>query len=350
MDGKPVNNAMQILGYDNSNWTANETPDDTTIRVSQAFFNYHFGPDNALMFSAGRRPATEGYPAHFRAGDANPNSPLAHLINLEFDGVSLKVGNTVFANMNEKFEEWGTWIKFCAGRGYSPNTGKFSQYPYDKDNNLKINDFAGFILVPYDDGQYALWTETVKAWNVKGMYDTDNNTSTPMVMKDAGDYFGFNAVFKASGIGDGINDYLDDTNAFISWALSKTIPHDRNMLGSDDSKVGTSIWIGADMPAGDNDRWGFNYVHGTKYWRSMTYAEDTLIGSIAATRGNAYEIYYHHQIIPHLTAGIRGTLIRYNYTGSNAFFGDDGKPTDVDDMNTAVKTAKDLRVYIRYNF
>jgi hypothetical protein len=29
---------------------------------------------------------------------------------------------------------------------------------------------------------------------------------------------------------------------------------------------------------------------------------------------------------------------------------DDGKPIDVDDMNIAVKTAKDLRVYIRYNF
>ena len=93
MDGK---NDATVLGYDNSNWTANETPDDTNIRVKEAFFNYHFGPNNALMFSAGRRPATEGFPANYRAGDAHANSPLAHLINLEFDGISFKIGNDIF--------------------------------------------------------------------------------------------------------------------------------------------------------------------------------------------------------------------------------------------------------------
>jgi hypothetical protein len=82
----------------------------------------------------------------------------------------------------------------------------------------------------------------------------------------------------------------------------------------------------------------------------MTYAEDTFIGSIAAVRGNAYEIYYHHQIIPHLTLGARATLIKYDYTGSNAFFGQEGAPQDVDKTTGAVKSAKDLRIYIRYNF
>jgi hypothetical protein len=354
--GMNGNRNATVLGYDNSNWTANETPDDTNIRVKEAFFNYHFGPNNALMISAGRRPATEGFPANYRAGDEHANSPLAHLINLEFDGISFKIGNDIFANMSDKFSEWGTWVKLCAGRGYSPNSGKFSQYPYDKDESLKINDFAGFIIVPYDDGQYGLWTETVKAWNVKGYIDT-NNDGTPDTMKDVGDYFGFNAVFKANGIGEEINDFLDNTNAFISFALSKTIPHGERMLGTTDGKTGTSWWIGADMPGffnEDNDRMGFNFVKGSKYWRSMTYAEDTLVGSIAAVRGKAYEVYYHHQIIPHLTAGVRATLIKYDYTGSDAFFGDAGTPVDVDSAQAkamgAIKDAKDIRVYIRYNF
>jgi hypothetical protein len=353
--GMNGNNNFMVLGYDNSNWTANETPDDTTLRVSQAFFNYHFGPDNALMFSAGRRPATMGYPAQFRAGEPNANSPLAHLINLEFDGFSFKIGNEIFANMSDKFSDWGTWIKFCLGRGYSPNSGKFSQYPYDKDNNLQINDFAGVLIIPYDDGQYALWTETVRAWNVKGYMDT-NGDGMPDTMQDTGNYLGFNAVFKASGIGDGISDFLDDTNAFISFAWTKTQPYaNSRMLGSSDNETGTSIWIGADMPFGeDGDRIGFNYVHGTKYFRAMTYGEDTLIGSIAATRGNAYEVYYNHQIIPNLTCQVRATYIKYDYTGSNAFFGDAGTPIDVDspmaDAMGAVKNAKDIRVYIKYNF
>ena len=353
MDGKNKDE-MPVLGYDNSNWTANETPDDTNIRVKEAFFNYYFGPNNALMFSAGRRPATEGFPANFRAGDEHANSPLAHLINLEFDGFSFKIGNDVFANMSDKFSDWGTWFKLCIGRGYSPNSGKFTKYPYDKDNHLKINDFAGFIFVPYDDGQYALWTETIKAWNVKGYIDT-NGDGMPDTMKDVGDYFGFNAVFKANGIGEDLGDFFDNTNAFISYAYTKTIPHGERMLGSEDKKSGSSIWVGADMPVGDtDDRWGINYVHGSKYWRPMTYAEDTLAGSIAAVRGNAYEVYYHHQIIPHLTLGARATIMKYKYTGSEAFFGDAGAPVDVDSdqakQRGAIKDAKDFRIYIRYNF
>jgi len=350
MDGD--NNPVS-LGYANSNWTASETPDDTTLRVTQAFFNYDFG-DGKYMFSAGRRPATEGYPAHFRAGDPNPNSPVSHLVNLEFDGFSLQIKNDAFAEISEKFADWGTWIKFCFGRGYSPNSGKYSAYPYDKDGNLKINDFAGFLLIPYDDSQYALWIETIKAWNVKGykLVDTNGDGIPDLgVMSDLGGYFGTNVLFKAAGIGDGISDFLDDTNAFISFAYTQTDPNKLGMLGTTDSKIGTSIWIGADMPLNeDGDRWGFNFVHGSKYFRPITYSEDTLIGSIAATRGNAYEVYFNHQIIPNLSCQFRATYIKYKYTGSEAFFGDLGAPVDVDDNPNAVKNAKDIRFYIRYNF
>ena len=349
MDGNPY--AM----YQNNNALANETPDDTGVRVRDAYFNYYFGPNDGLMFSAGRRPAVEGYPANFRNGDANANSPLAHLINMEFDGMSFEIGNAVWSEWSEKFAEWGTWIKFCGGRGYTPNYGYFSQTPYAKGDD-KINDFAGMIFVPYDDGQYSLKAEVVKAWNVRGLAIPPTPDMTPdqllMGMKALGGYFGYNILLNANGIGDEISDFFDNTTAFISFAQSKTLPSSgEQMLGSTDSKIGLSIWVGADMPgANESDRWGFNYVHGTKYWRSMTYGEDTIIGSIAAARGDAYELYYHYQIIPHLTAGIRATLIKYSYTGSNAFFGYDGMPLDVDDVPSAVKDAKDLRVYIRYNF
>jgi len=340
--GMNGDNNATTLGYDNSSWTADETPDDTNLRVKEAYFNYFFGEDNSYMFSAGRRPATEGYPANLREGD-RAKSPIAHLVNMEFDGFSFWIRNSA---MPESLQDYGTSIKFCAGRGISPNTGKFSQYPYDK--NGKINDFAGFILIPYDDGQYSVWTETIKAWNVIG-YDNNNNLTS------VGGYFGFNAIAKADGIGDGISDFLDDTKAFFSFALSKTSPNSNGELGTTDSKTGVSFWVGADMPANeDGDRFGINLIHGSKYWRSMTYGEDTLIGSIAATRGNAFDAYYIKTIIPNLTASLRATYIKYDYTGSNAFFGEDGKPYDVDSTQAknmgAVKDAMDIRAYIRYNF
>jgi len=349
-----MNDSATNSPYNNISWVANETPDDTNIRLKEAFFNYYFGDD--LMFSAGRRPATNGYPANLREGD-EPNSPLAHLINMEFDGFSFKIGNGEFSKLSDKFSDYGTWIKFCAGRGYSPSEGKWPMYgapAYSKDN-LKITDFYGFILVPYDDGQYALWTETVWAKNMKGnnfvtqqdAINAQNGDDFNASMQDLGNYFGFNVIFKAAGIGDGISDFLDDTNAFISLALTKTKPNaGKQMLGSMNNEIGRSIWIGADMPAGEKGRFGFNFVKGSKYWRSMTYGEDTLAGSIAAIRGKAYDFYYIREIIPHLSASLRATIFDYDYAGSDAFFGLGGDPN----AQVFVEKATDIRAYIRYNF
>ena len=350
-----MNSEQQYSPYNNISWVNNETPDDTNLRVKQAFFNYHFGPDNGLMFSAGRRPATEGFPANLIYND-HPNSPLGHLINMEFDGFSFEISNDIFSNLSDKFSDWGTWLKFCAGRGYSSSKGKWpndGSPAYSKDD-LGITDFAGFMFIPYDDGQYALWTETVWAWNMKGYTITgDRNGDGKIDMNDAymddlGDYFGEDINFRARGIGDGISDFLDNTTAFIDFAFTKTMPYSgKQMQGSTDSKTGTSIWVGAQMPGiGDNDTWGFNYVHGTKYFRSMTYGEDTLVGSIAAVRGNAYDLYYNKQIIPHLTTGLRATYINYNNSGSDAFFGIGSNPYQADYVNKAY----DIRAYIRYTF
>jgi len=342
-------NSIDSNSYQNTPWVANETPDDITVRVKQAFINYFFGPNNGFMLASGRVPSTEGFPANLRNNDSEA-APLAHLINMEFDGFAFDIKNSIFSNISEKFTDWGTWIKFCAGRGYSSANPKFSQYPYSKDN-LSITDFAGFKFIAYDDGQYSLKTQSIWAWNLKGyknLTDYKNNK-----MNDLGNYFGQEILFEANGIGNEISDFLDNTIAFIDFALSKTMPKGHNaMQGTTDNKIGTSIWIGAQMPVGNtNDTWGFNYIHGTKYFKAFTYGEDTLIGSIASTRGNAYELYYNKTIIPHLTAQIRATYINYTYTGSNGFFGITSKPIKVkDDLNPAVDKAYDIRAYIRYNF
>ena len=341
-------NGNNNTAYDNADWVANETPDDVNLRVKEAFLAY-FMDDNNMMFSAGRRPATEGFPANLRDGDA-PNSPIAHLVNMEFDGFSFSIFNGEFAKLSDTLSDWGTWLKFCGGRGLSPNTGKFSPYPYAKGTNHYM-DFGGFIFVPYDDGQYALWTENIWATHVVGFNTQADYAANNL--EDLGNYYGFNALFKAVGIGDGISDFLDNTTAFASFAYTKTSPYgQKEMQGSTKDKVGHSFWIGADMPADEdgNNRFGFNYVHGTKYFRPMDYGEDTLIGSIASTRGNAYEAYYIKQIQPHLTVSLRGTYIKYYYTGSNGFAGVTSAPVKVEDDPNAIKHAADIRAYIRYSF
>jgi hypothetical protein len=338
-----MNGAIANSPNNNISWVANETADDTNIRIKEAFFNYFFG--DGYMISAGRRPSTNGYPANLREGDT-PESPVAHLVNMEFDGISFWIQNAKFADLSESFEDWGTNLKFCFGRGYSSSVGKWNKNPAYSKDTLNNTDFGGFLLVPYNNGQYSVWSETIFAWNMKGyasLNDYKNN-----IMSDLGSYFGENLIFKADGVGDGISDFLDDTKAFISFAFSRTSPgKTKQMLGSNSSKNGYSLWIGADMPANeDGDRFGVNLVLGSKYWKSMTYGEDTLAGSIAAVRGQAIDAYYIHEIIPHLTTNFRFTYLNYNNAGSEGFFGITGDPN----QNDYVKKAMDIRAYIRYNF
>jgi hypothetical protein len=372
------------LGYSGFDWVVNENnQNSTSVNVKQAYFLYHsdtlFGLDIPTGASIGRRPGTDGLLSNFREDNAR-QSALAHTINTEFDGFSLKM------NLDKVTPLKGSWLKICGGKGISNADSRFSMSGMDyvhNDNAIDDMNMLGLIYVPYDNGQYSVNINYAKAWNMVGLtgsslenfktaYDTyidipDANNSYDLAMATpslttVGDMtFGtINVV--ANGIGEyGVSDFLDNTKLFASYAMSKTNPNDAvknngGMLGSNNSETGYSWWVGANFPCLLTDgNWGIEYNKGSKYWRSMTYAEDTTIGSKVAARGSAWEIYYNKPIIAkELTAQLRFTKINYDYTGSNSFFGADGTPYDINSPQAigmkAVKEASDLRAYIRYNF
>jgi hypothetical protein len=75
------------------------------------------------------------------------------------------------------------------------------------------------------------------------------------------------------------------------------------------------------------------YNHGSQYWRPFTYAEDTMIGSKIAARGDAWELNYTYQINEALSVQARYVDISYDYTGSNGFFGNtSGSAMKIDDV------------------
>jgi hypothetical protein len=175
-----------------------------------------------------------------------------------------------------------------------------------------------------------------------------------MKFQDVGDFSIMTAMFKADGVGNEINDFLDSTTFFASYSKSKTNPKEGHiMLGSADKQSGHSIWIGAQMPCllTEDGRFGVEWNKGSKYWRSMTYGEDTMIGSKIAVRGTATEFYWLKPLTKALSLNIRHTKLKYDYTGSNAFFGADGTPTEISQaQGNPVKEATDTRVSIRYQF
>ena len=68
-------------------------PHGDTIHLERAYFNYTFGTQSVpINLSLGRRPSTEGPPLEYRNNSLEGGSPLATIINWQFDGASLTFG------------------------------------------------------------------------------------------------------------------------------------------------------------------------------------------------------------------------------------------------------------------
>lgn len=385
-----LNFPQRGMGFDTFDWISSETLNDDKLRVREAYWLWTPTIGGfPTTFSIGRRPATNGYLANLREDDPKPKSPLAHVINMEFDGASAGIKLDKFVP--------GMSFKLCVGRGltnakswanqadsYLAGGSGTSPNYIEEDGALDNVDMVGFIFVPYDDGQYAVKTTWYRGLNVPGLYLTDYDfNGTPMdptddtatwSMKTGGNIDGMAISGKIDGIGDGINDFLDDTTVFLSYAMSKTDASDASVtrtadaqaaaggmgitgdvLGSGDNETGNSIWVGAQMPNLTGGRFGIEYNKGSKYWRPFTYGEDTMIGSKLAARGSAYEAYWTQPIVEKVfSMQVRYTKIDYEYTGSDGFFGDGGMPLSMSEAQAIgmdpVEHAQDLRVYFRYRY
>ncbi len=235
-------------GFDTFDWVLNENLLDDKVRVRQAFWLYMsdslLGSDISWTASLGRRPSTDGFLISLR-DDQKPQSPLGHLINVEFDGASFKFGLDKLTTVS------GMSLKFCFGRGLTNARARFNMDggfatlgDYAKDTTtLKDIDLAGLIFVPYNDGQYKIMTTYYRGFNVPGFVMADpammagqnsgmlaiNNDGSfglnqGLSMKTMGDQDGAGISVLVDGIGDGISDFLDGTKFFASFAWSKTHP------------------------------------------------------------------------------------------------------------------------------
>jgi len=312
----PVNRNFSLGGQ--FDWTGNETLTNSTLKVRQAYWLYlgekFLGADIPWTFSVGRRPSTNGFLANLRDDDS-AQSPLAHVINVEFDGLSSKLDLSNITGVP------GMSFKLCMGQGSTNAQPLFtSPTPFANGDISGIEDIklAGFIFEPYNDGQYIVKSTWYRAYDLPGM--DMNPNGTPTEFRQFGDMEGAALSVMVDGLTE--EGFLADTKVFGSFAWSKTLPNaNKSMLGSPDSETGTSYWLGAQVPVTEKGKFGLEYNHGSQYWRPFTYAEDTMIGSKIAARGDAIEAYFTYQLTDALSAQLRYTKIDYDYTGSNGFFG-----------------------------
>jgi len=347
----PENRTFSLGGQ--FDWTGNEALTNNQLRVRQAYWLYlgdkFLGADIPWTFSVGRRPSTNGFLANLRDDDVAA-SPLAHVINVEFDGLSSKLDLSNITGVP------GMSIKLCMGQGSTNAQPLFSSAtPYADGDASGLEDIklAGFIFEPYNDAQFIVKSTWYKAFDLPGQDGETSmggvdpmNPSLTSITASAFKQYGDMQGAAISVLVDGLTEdgYFSDAKIFGSLAWSKTQPKTESMmLGSNSSETGTSYWFGTQLPVTEKGTLGLEYNHGSQYWRPFTYAEDTMIGSKIAARGAAVEAYFDYQLTKSLSAQIRYTKIDYDYTGSSGFFGNfSGRANKINDMKSGANAFRAL--------
>ena len=335
-------------------WAGSSKSSDTVFRIKRAYFIYSddlLDGELPYSFSVGRRAATDGFLANHRENLKDEGSPLAHITNMEVDGIMTKL-NT------EKFLTTGSFVKFVYGRSHVG--GIESMYdadgykPYAQEDG-DVNENVDFLIALgslYNNGQYNLMFENALILDTKGAYEAGSAEAVALGVSnkslDAGKANLAALSLQVDGVGDEINDFLDDTILFASIATTTYMPDDgHQLLGSTDDETGQSVWVGATIPdmITDSGRFGIEYNHGSKYWTPMTWAEDSAMGSKVAVRGDAYEAYWNFNLFgeKNLPSQIRYTHEQHDYTPNIRCSGW-VKPEKVD------ITAENVRAYVRYQF
>lgn len=338
------------LSHDSTSkeWSTSSKASDTLFRVRQAYFVYSdtLSDDLPYAFSVGRRPSTDGFLANHREGDKAPGSPLAHITNMEVDAAMFQLDLS-------KYVLPGSYVKMVYGRahtggietlydnyGYAP----YAQDESDADENVDFFLVLGSI---YNNGQYNLMFEHASIFNTKGAR-ADSPAGGENKSLDAGTAYLDALSFQMTGVGDMVNDFLDDTTLFASIARTQYNPDSGyQLLGSTENNTGYSWWAGFTIPdmITERGKLGFEYNHGSEYWTPMTWAEDSVIGSKVAVRGDAYEAYWNFNMfgLKNLTGQLRYTYLQHDYTPSVRCAGwVEPQKVDIE--------AQDIRAFIRYQY
>jgi hypothetical protein len=328
-------------------------PHGDTIHVERAYFNYKQDIGSVpINFSLGRRPSTEGPPLEYGNYSMEGGSPLGTIINWQFDGASLNFGLEDITGIP------GQSFKFCYGVGFEGDWGN----SYSMTNSADVSDvhMFGFISDLYNNDITKATLNYAHAWDVTDGFtgltvmpfivSVDSNNRYNFV-PNSGGYISRMQPFTNIGDWDALSlllrtnlsEKLANIDLFFAPSWSHTSPSKvsnnpyYNLMGQGllssygnlQSRDGYGIYTGALFPMPLDARLGVEYNWGSQYWFNFTGAEDSLVGSKLAARGQVYEGYYIQPIYKdNFFLKLGGQYYDYDYTGSGNPL---GEPVSISD-------------------
>ncbi|MFO7667254.1 MAG: DUF3373 family protein [Desulfobacterales bacterium] len=334
-------------------------PHGDTIRLERAYFVYSDSVSSVpISFSLGRRPSTEGPPLEYRNYSMEGGSPLGTIINWQFDGASLNFGLEDVTGIP------GAAFKLCYGVGFEGDWGNSSSLSNSQPDVNDVHMF-GFISTLYDNDATSLVLNYAHAWDITDGFtgltvmpfiiakQDRNGDGTPEYYFEPNSGGYISRMEPSTNIGDwdaaslllrtNFSELFANIDAFVSFSWTQTRPSQisqnpfyemmgQGLLSSNgalEDHNGYGIYAGVIFPMPYKAKMGLEYNWGSKYWFNFTGAEDSLVGSKLAARGQVFEGYYIQPIYSNnffITLG--GQYYDYEYTGSGNPM---GKPVKISD-------------------
>ncbi len=340
-------------------------PHGDAIRLERAYFVYNKDVgDVPVSFSLGRRPSTNGPPLEYGDYGLEAGSPLATIINWQFDGASLSLG------LEETTGIPGAAFKLCYGVGFEGDWGNAYSL---KDTQADVEDvhMFGFIATLFDNDSFSAVLNYAHAWDITDGFtgltvmpfiaskaDMDGDgTSEYYFEPNSGGYISRMAPTTEIGDWDAASLLLrknlyeeteKEIDLFLALSWSHTKPSGisanpfyeimgQGLLGSNgqlEDHDGFSIYAGALFPMPYDGKLGLEYNWGSKYWFNFTGSEDSLVSSKLAARGSVYEGYYIQPILgKNFFVKLGARYYDYDYTGSGNPLGAPVKISDASSLD-----------------
>lgn len=303
-------------------------PNSDMVRVERAYFTWNNLFQQPLYLSIGRRPSTDGPPMHLRNDEKRGGSPMASLIDMQFDGITA----------GWRITDWNT-LRVCYGLGYESQYGNGVL----SDNPLKDAHFLGLNWDLYDKDDMFIQTTVARGFDVtdgfNGLIVMPNNPVTgepvnaPVMMRyspsaNLGDIDLAGLLLMRR---DGPVDWFGSFNYMKSHPNDVTTPFGGlfcDPFSTPESQDATMFYLGARLNLNhEKTKIGLEYNKGSEYWFNFTPAQDDIIAPKTNTRGSVWEGYVTHRIARRFIAKLGYQLYDYDYSGSGWHV---GAPKDLD--------------------
>lgn len=306
-----------------NNFTVGVRPDDNTLYVDRAYFNWTYLFDKPIWISFGRRPTSHGTPQEIREGiEKRDASPVGINIDVPFDGATLGY-------------DWGTGrIRFCYGRGFE------SGFKIPIDRVKDDVEFYGFVIDAYDVDNKFLGIQAYKAQDIFdfpngemymfnpafGMYMpakfqartnlgdlyeiglTWKHTKVKLFNLDGVDYFLSFGMSIANPNKMGympMDVYYENSTGFyhkqipLFYSLLTGMSNDTNVVKKDmKTRTGYALYAGIRLPIPqiNGAKLGLEYNYGSKWWMPFHVGTDDPYMNKLSTRGHVAEIYWQQDL------------------------------------------------------